>query len=102
VLLNLLGNACKFTDGGRVVLRVVGDRGAVRFEVEDDGIGIARDKHEPFEQADGSTTRRYGGTGLCLAISRTLVDRLGGRLELDSELGRGSTFRFTLPRGGPP
>lgn len=101
VLINLLGNAAKFTEDGQIVLTVSGGMGRVRFEVADTGIGIPADKHEqvfhPFEQADGSTTRMYGGTGLGLAISRALVEQLGGKLELDSALGRGTRLWFTLP-----
>jgi signal transduction histidine kinase len=118
VLLNLLGNAIKFTGHGSVELRV--ERGESRvtsglpdsqlspldsplvtFAVADTGIGIEPDMRsllfQPFRQADGSTTRKYGGTGLGLAISSRLVDLMGGEIGVDSELGRGSTFWFTLP-----
>jgi len=106
VLLNLASNAVKFTQRGEVVIRarpVEESDGAVvvRFEVADTGIGIAKADHqrlfEPFSQADTSTTRRFGGTGLGLAISRQLVAAMDGELGLDSALGRGSTFWFTLP-----
>ena len=104
VLLNLLGNAIKFTSHGEVVLRVTSSgvergRAGLNFSVTDTGIGIASEHLEnifdAFTQADSSTTRRYGGTGLGLAIARRLVDLMGGRLWVESELGKGSTFRFT-------
>jgi signal transduction histidine kinase/DNA-binding response OmpR family regulator len=104
VLVNLVGNALKFTEEGDVIVEVeavVGLKGAVELHVRvtDTGIGIAPEKREmifaPFTQADGSTTRLYGGTGLGLAISSQLVGLMGGRLWVDSELGRGSTFHFT-------
>ena len=106
VLTNLVSNAVKFTSHGGVVIRarLAGyERGTVlvRFEVVDTGIGIARADHkwvfEPFAQVDASTTRRHGGSGLGLAVCRRLTDAMGGQLELDSELGRGSTFACTLP-----
>jgi two-component system sensor histidine kinase/response regulator len=100
VLLNLLSNALKFTVEGRVTLRVTGHGKAIRFEVEDTGIGIAEDKQrsvfESFEQADGSHTRRFGGTGLGLAISRQLVELMGGAMALSSRPGMGSRFWFVL------
>jgi signal transduction histidine kinase/DNA-binding response OmpR family regulator len=105
ILLNLVSNAVKFTERGEVVLRArlieetVGDV-VVRFEVTDTGIGIEdvdrQRLFDSFAQADASTTRRFGGTGLGLAISRQLVAAMGGDLVVDSELGRGSTFSFTL------
>jgi PAS domain S-box-containing protein len=104
VLVNLVGNAIKFTERGEVVVAVAkvrddGDRLTLRFAVRDTGIGIARDKlrsiFDPFEQGDGSTTRRFGGTGLGLTISTKLVELMGGRLEVESEPGKGSTFSFT-------
>jgi PAS domain S-box-containing protein len=102
VLRNLIANALKFTQRGSVRLRIAAvEPRAVQFAVTDTGIGIPPDKHamvfEPFQQADGSTARRYGGTGLGLTISRELAHLLGGELRLDSEPGRGSTFTLTLP-----
>ena len=104
-LINLIGNAVKFTDSGHVALRIVADNRAeqpcVRFDVEDTGIGIAPDKQEvifkSFSQADISTSRQYGGTGLGLTITRQLAGLLGGDIRLTSEPGRGSTFSLTLP-----
>jgi len=109
VLLNLLGNAVKFTDRGRVALRVAGcarsDAGEgpakrIRFEVEDTGIGIAPEDLErvlfPFEQVE-NVRRREGGAGLGLAISRQLLDLMGGSIQVESEVGKGSIFRFELP-----
>jgi signal transduction histidine kinase/ligand-binding sensor domain-containing protein/CheY-like chemotaxis protein len=109
VLLNLIGNAMKFTEAGHVSLSVTLDGRdspetvSLRFTVQDTGIGIAAEHHahifEPFRQADGSTTRRYGGTGLGLSISQRIVHRLGGRLWVESEAGTGSTFSFTATFG---
>ncbi|HWB40156.1 MAG TPA: response regulator [Gemmatimonadales bacterium] len=104
ILVNLVGNAIKFTAAGEVVVDVrrepAGDgEVAVRFAVSDTGIGIAPEKQQQifdaFAQADSSTTRLYGGTGLGLAISAQLARMMGGRIEVESEVGRGSTFRFT-------
>ncbi|MGM9483510.1 ATP-binding protein [Roseateles sp. NT4] len=105
VLLNFAGNAVKFTDNGFVRLAARLDEGpgslSLRFEVQDSGIGIAADAQarlfRDFEQADSSTTRRYGGTGLGLAICRRLAELMGGHVGVDSALGRGSSFWFTLP-----
>ncbi len=103
VLLNVMGNAVKFTDEGEVVCRVemeesTGDRVTLHFTVADTGIGIPLDKQQQifhaFTQADSSTTRRYGGTGLGLAIALRLVEMMGGRMWVESEVGRGSRFHF--------
>jgi len=131
VVVNLLGNAIKFTERGEVVLRVSVVRGPwsvvddlppagnngqgatdhgpltkgieLHFAVTDTGIGIPPEKQsrifDPFTQADGSTTRKYGGTGLGLAIAAQLVGMMGGRLWVDSTVGRGSTFHFTVQFG---
>lgn len=105
VLSNLLGNAIKFTDEGSVSLTIEAvdtdaDGVGIRFAVEDTGIGIPPDRldavFESFTQADGSTTRRYGGTGLGLTISRQLVDLMHGELKVESRPGSGSCFSFEL------
>lgn len=106
-LLNLVGNAIKFTHTGEIVIEVsnVGEdrngRSLTRFEVRDTGIGIARETlsslFRPFVQADSSTTRHFGGTGLGLSIVRRLVEMMGGEVGVQSELGKGSCFWFTLP-----
>ncbi len=108
ILINLLGNAVKFTSDGYVMVRVKAERiGSVRVElrveVEDTGIGIPAEGFdrlfEPFTQADASTTRRFGGSGLGLTICRRLVDALGGGIEVESREGYGSTFSFVLTVG---
>src|SRR5258705_1522006 len=108
VLTNLVGNAIKFTERGHVSVRLTVEERTpasvlVQFAVSDTGIGIAPDRQaavfDAFTQADGSTTRRYGGTRLGLTISKTLVEMMGGRIWLESVPGKGSTFYFTARLG---
>lgn len=105
VLMNLVGNAIKFTEQGEIVLDAAvesrsDDKAVIRIEVRDTGIGIAEEDQEhifdAFAQADASSTRQHQGTGLGLAIVRELVHKMGGAIEVESELGKGSTFRFTI------
>ncbi len=111
VLVNLVGNAVKFTPAGSVTLRASLDSEDpkhfhLRFAVTDTGIGVPREKQqiifEPFAQADGSMTRKYGGTGLGLSISTRLVELMGGKMWLESEPGKGSTFNFSVRFARPP
>jgi signal transduction histidine kinase len=101
VLLNLVGNAIKFTDTGEVTIRVAAEDGAYSVAVRDTGPGISAADQEKlfqqFQQADNSITRKKGGTGLGLAISKRIVEMHGGRIWVDSVVGQGSTFAFTLP-----
>src|SRR3989442_1035149 len=108
IVINLVGNAIKFANQGEVALRVKsdvpeGEELLLRFTVADTGIGIPREKQEsifePFTQADASTTRKFGGTGLGLTISSRLVGMMGGKIWLESEVGRGSEFHFTARFG---
>ena len=108
VLTNLVGNAIKFTERGSIRVRVASEEASdreatLRFTVADTGIGIPADRQsaifDAFTQADGSTTRRYGGTGLGLTISSSLVTMMGGRLWVDSEPSRGTAFHFTVKAG---
>jgi signal transduction histidine kinase/DNA-binding response OmpR family regulator len=108
ILINILGNAIKFTEQGEVGIEVALEsqteaQARLHFTIRDTGIGIAPDKQklvfEAFSQADGSTARKFGGTGLGLTISSRLVEMMGGRIWLESELGRGSCFHFTAQVG---
>lgn len=105
ILFNLMGNAIKFTEKGEVVVRLANvfsdnNQATIKVEVVDTGIGIPEkvidSLFEAFTQADGSTTRKFGGTGLGLAICKQLVELMGGKLEVESESGKGSNFFFTL------
>ena len=105
VIVNLVGNAIKFTDAGEVVVEVdvtnqEADFVTLHYAIRDTGLGIPADRlsaiFEPFEQADGSMTRRFGGTGLGLTISKTLVEMMGGTIWVESIPGKGSTFHFTV------
>jgi len=106
VIINLVGNAIKFTEQGAIILRIdllepVGKFARLRFAVHDTGIGIAKEDQAklfaPFTQVNYSANRRFGGTGLGLAISRRLVELMGGKMNLESEPGKGSTFSFEIP-----
>jgi PAS domain S-box-containing protein len=106
ILVNLLGNAVKFTEQGRVVVQVEREGAALHFSVSDTGPGVPEEKRqmifEPFVQADSSTTRKFGGTGLGLSISARLVELMGGRIWLESKMGRGTTFHFTANLAAVP
>src|SRR5690606_16181943 len=102
-LINLVGNAVKFTSAGEVVIDVSnvgtsGDRTTVRFEVRDTGIGLSTEAQarlfQPFSQADSATSRKFGGTGLGLSIVKRLVELMGGEIGVNSEVGQGSVFWF--------
>ncbi|HEY8141243.1 MAG TPA: ATP-binding protein, partial [Kofleriaceae bacterium] len=103
ILMNLVGNAIKFTQRGRVSMAVSCALPTLRFHIRDEGIGMAPEQlarlFQPFAQADSSTTRRFGGSGLGLVICRRLAEMLGGTIRVESEVGRGSTFTFELDVG---
>ena len=106
VLLNLLSNAVKFTEHGEIVVRAELHPTGLKFEVSDSGVGIAPEARarlfQAFTQADSSTTRKYGGTGLGLAICKRLVEAMGGQIWVESEIGKGSSFFFTLSLPAAP
>jgi len=101
VLTNLVGNAIKFTEVGEVGVHVTSENGAFMVAVSDTGVGIAEADQqkvfEEFQQADSSSTRKKGGTGLGLTIAKKIIELHGGRIWVESSLGKGSTFSFTLP-----
>ena len=110
IITNLLTNSIKFTSEGRVKFSVLKERETsdifeVKFVVEDTGIGIEEEVRKrlfkPFSQADSSTARRFGGTGLGLTISKNLVDLMNGRITLESTLGNGTTATFWIPFNKP-
>jgi signal transduction histidine kinase len=105
VLKNIITNALKFTDAGVITIGAQPRQNGVDFEVADTGIGIPQDAlgaiFEPFRQVDSSSTRRHGGVGLGLYIVRQLVGLLGGMVTVESEVGRGSTFRVWIPAETP-
>jgi len=102
VLINFVGNALKFTTEGSIEIGMKVSQSTVKFFVKDTGIGIPESLHgevfERFRQLEDSSTRKYGGNGLGLTISKSLIELLGGTIGLDSEPGKGSTFYFTIPR----
>ena len=101
VLINLVGNAIKFTDAGEVVIKATATDGLFHLSVRDTGPGIsAADQaklFQEFQQADNAITRKKGGTGLGLAISKRIIEMHGGKIWVESQVGHGSTFSFTLP-----
>jgi signal transduction histidine kinase len=100
-LMNLVGNALKFTQQGRIEVAVDLRGDALHYRVADTGTGIAEDRLESvfaeFRQADATIANQFGGTGLGLSITKTFVEMHGGRIGVESELGKGSTFWFTIP-----
>jgi PAS domain S-box-containing protein len=106
VLVNLLSNAVKFTEQGEIVVEVKNAESSLHFSVKDTGIGIPANRmdrlFQSFSQVDSSTTRKYGGTGLGLVISKRLAEMMGGEMWVESEVGKGSTFHFTVKRETAP
>ncbi|BAY86442.1 adenylate/guanylate cyclase [Calothrix parasitica NIES-267] len=104
ILFNIIGNSIKFTESGKVEVFAKEDQDQLTITILDTGIGIPPEKHEKifesFEQADGSTSREYGGTGLGLAVTKQLVELHDGKIWVDSQVGKGSNFSFTLPIAG--
>jgi len=102
ILHNLLGNAIKFTDEGEVKIKAERQNGHIKIAVSDTGIGIEENQLEDifaaFEQGDGTVAREYGGTGLGLSVTKQLIELHGGKIQVESKIGEGSTFSFTLPR----
>src|SRR5262249_31452539 len=98
---NLVGNAIKFTDKGEVAIKASASDGSFTVAVRDTGPGIARSDQgkifEEFQQADSSVTKKKGGTGLGLSIAKRIIEMHGGKIWVDSDLGKGSTFAFTIP-----
>jgi signal transduction histidine kinase len=101
VLINLVGNAIKFTDAGEITIKAEANNGAFYVSVRDTGPGISAIDQaklfQEFQQADNAITRKKGGTGLGLAISKRIIEMHGGRIWVESQPGQGSTFAFTLP-----
>jgi signal transduction histidine kinase len=101
VLVNLIENAVKYSDEGRILVRLEREDGWMRFSVSDEGVGIPQEEHdrifEKFHRLDPNMTQGVGGTGLGLYICRELVERMDGRIWVDSQPGRGTTFSFELP-----
>jgi signal transduction histidine kinase len=101
VLLNLVGNAIKFTDKGEVAIKATAENGSFTIAVHDTGPGISPSDQgkifEEFQQADNAATKRKGGTGLGLSIAKRIIGMHGGRIWVESDVGKGSTFAFTIP-----